>query len=101
MIDAKPENLIGDHAYDSDKLDEELRQEGIEMISPHKKKPGQTLNAGRSQTAALRATLARGTFHCLDSVATPPPGAMGILCREFSRFRVTRKHRYSAKAILR
>ena len=42
MIEAKPENLIGDRAYDSDKLDEEMRQEGIEMISPHRqnrKKP--------------------------------------------------------------
>lgn len=36
MIEAKPENLIGDKAYDSDKLDEELRETGIEMISPHK-----------------------------------------------------------------
>lgn len=36
MIEAKPENLIGDRAYDSDKLDEEMRQEGIEMISPHR-----------------------------------------------------------------
>jgi transposase len=37
MIEAKPENLIGDRAYDSDKLDEELRHEGIEMISQHKR----------------------------------------------------------------
>ena len=36
MIEAKPENLIGDRAYDSDKLDEQLRKDGIEMISPHK-----------------------------------------------------------------
>jgi len=36
MVEAKPENLIGDRAYDSDKLDEELRQEGIEMIAPHR-----------------------------------------------------------------
>ena len=35
MIEA-PENLIGDNAYDSDKLDEQLRDEGIEMIAPHK-----------------------------------------------------------------
>jgi len=27
IIDAKPDNLIGDRAYDSDKLDEELRGE--------------------------------------------------------------------------
>ena len=37
MIEAKPENLNGDRAYDRDKLDGELRQEGIEMISPHRR----------------------------------------------------------------
>ena len=37
MIEAKPENLIGDRAYDSDKLDAEMKEEGIEMISPHRK----------------------------------------------------------------
>jgi transposase len=36
MIEAKPENLVGDRAYDSDPLDAELRKEGIEMIAPHK-----------------------------------------------------------------
>src|ERR1700746_2499376 len=36
MIEAKPENLIGDRAYDSDALDHELRREGIEMIAPHR-----------------------------------------------------------------
>jgi transposase len=36
MIEAKPENLIGDGAYDSDPLDAQLREQGIEMISPHK-----------------------------------------------------------------
>jgi transposase len=36
MIEAKPENLIGDRAYDSDPLDGELRQGGIEMIAPHR-----------------------------------------------------------------
>ena len=35
MIEAKSENVIGDLAYDSDQLDEELRKEGVEMISPH------------------------------------------------------------------
>ena len=36
MIEAKPENLIGDRAYDSESLDEQLRQDGIEMIAPHR-----------------------------------------------------------------
>ena len=29
MIEAKPENLIGDRAYDSDPLDEELRNDAL------------------------------------------------------------------------
>ena len=34
---AKPENLIGDRACDSDELDGELRDEGVEMIAPHRR----------------------------------------------------------------
>jgi transposase len=32
-----PERLIGDPAYDSDKLDGELHDEGIEFIAPHRR----------------------------------------------------------------
>ncbi len=31
-----PERLIGDKAYDSDPLDAELKEQGIELIAPHK-----------------------------------------------------------------
>ena len=35
-----PDKLIGDKAYDSDKLDQELSDDrGIELIAPHKKNP--------------------------------------------------------------
>ena len=36
MIEAKPQNLIGDKAYDSDALDASLKKQGIEMIAPHR-----------------------------------------------------------------
>ena len=36
MIPDAPQNLIGDNAYDSDKLDVELRGYGIEVIAPHR-----------------------------------------------------------------
>ena len=36
MIAAKPENLIGDKAYDSDGLDQSLQEQGTEMIAPHR-----------------------------------------------------------------
>ena len=35
MIEAKPE-IIGDRAYDSDPLDDDLRKDGIEMVAPHR-----------------------------------------------------------------
>ena len=31
-----PQNLVVDNAYDSDKLDAELRQYGIELVAPHR-----------------------------------------------------------------
>ena len=36
VIPEPPQNLIGDSAYDSDKLDTRLRSYGIELISPHR-----------------------------------------------------------------
>jgi len=35
FIDDVPENLIGDRAYDSNRLDADLKKRGIEMIAPH------------------------------------------------------------------
>jgi hypothetical protein len=32
----KPERFVGDRAYDSDTLDQELAQMGIDLIAPHK-----------------------------------------------------------------
>jgi len=37
VIPEPPQNLIGDNAYDSDKLDTRLRSYGIELISPHRR----------------------------------------------------------------
>lgn len=36
LVDANPERLIGDRAYDSDPLDETLAKRGILLIAPHK-----------------------------------------------------------------
>ena len=36
MIEAKPKTLVGDRAYDSDPLDDELRKDGIEMVAPRR-----------------------------------------------------------------
>ena len=36
FLDELPERLIGDKAYDSDALDEQMSEYGIEMISPNR-----------------------------------------------------------------
>jgi hypothetical protein len=38
MLEAKPEPLIGDRAYDSDTLDDDLTQNGVNLIAPHPRK---------------------------------------------------------------
>jgi transposase len=35
FVEAFPEKLIGDRAYDSDELDADLSDYGVEMIAPH------------------------------------------------------------------
>ena len=37
FIDEDPERLIGDKAYDSDGLDDELAERGIELIAPNRR----------------------------------------------------------------
>ena len=36
FVTEPPQRLIGDKAYDSDRLDEELLEEGIELIAPNR-----------------------------------------------------------------
>jgi transposase len=36
FVEEPPSKLIGDRAYDSDKLDEHLAKRGIDLIAPHR-----------------------------------------------------------------
>src|SRR6266536_1592048 len=83
MIEAKPENLIGDRAYDSDPLDAELRKDGIEMIAASGQ-PKQAAYARSAKVKPLHATLARRAFLRLDSMAAPDPHSLGVPRPQFS-----------------
>ena len=37
FLDTQPASLIGDKAYDSDPLDRQLAEQGIDMIAPHRR----------------------------------------------------------------
>jgi transposase len=47
FLDEDPERLIGDKAYDSDKLDATLKERGIELIAPNRKGRGKTQDGRR------------------------------------------------------
>ena len=47
-----PERVIGDNAYESDRLDAELARRGVELIAPHRS----TGNSGRKTVARCVAT---------------------------------------------
>jgi transposase len=47
VVPDAPQNLIGDNAYDSDRLDAELRFYGIELIAPHRRNRRNSTKDGR------------------------------------------------------
>jgi len=47
VVPEAPQNLIGDNAYDSDKLDAELKLYGIEVIAPHRRNRKNKTQDGR------------------------------------------------------
>ena len=101
MIEAKPENLIGDRAYDSDALDEELRQEGIEMIAPHRSNRVRSLTQDRRKLRRYQRRWLVERFFAWIPVAPPPARPLGILPPEFPRLRPTRLPAHPLQAILR
>jgi IS5 family transposase len=100
-FEAKPENLIGDRAYDSDPLDEELRRDGIEMIAPHRanrSKP--TTQDRRRLTRYMRRWLVERFFAWIQWQRRNPRPP-GILYPEFPGLCSTRLPRHPLQAILR
>jgi hypothetical protein len=97
LLEAKPEHLIGDRAYDSDGLDDDLKQDGANMIAQHwsirKLKtavPSATFNAAGSSSASLPGCNGRGACSSAGRLRGQLPG-----------FCPTCIHHDAAKAILR
>src|SRR5512144_2646816 len=101
MIETKPDNLIGDRAYDSDPLDDELRKNGIEMIAPHRsnRRKSATQDGRRLRRYARRWLVER--FFAWLPMAAPPSRALGILSEELPWLRATRLPHNPPQTILR
>jgi len=66
MIEAKPDHLIGDKAYDSDALDDELAKEGVNLIAPHRRNRKLKTQDGRSLRRYARRWLVERFFAWLQ-----------------------------------
>ncbi|MEW5708718.1 MAG: hypothetical protein AB1830_07395 [Pseudomonadota bacterium] len=101
-IEAKPENLMGDRAYDSDKLDAPLeagRHRDDRPASLGNRTLRKTQDGRRLRRYARRRN--RGTLLRLDSMATSAPGSLGVLRRELPQLRSARLHGHPTQATLR
>jgi transposase len=92
-----PEKLIGDRAYDSDGLDEQLAARGVQMISPHrpnrknKTQDGRPLRRYRRRwhverlfawMLRLRRIVTRYEHHARNFLAFVKLACMAILLRQ-------------------
>lgn len=66
MLEAKPEHVIGDRAYDSERLDDDLKQGGVNMIAPHRSTRKLKTQDGRSLRRAQHRWLAERFFAWLQ-----------------------------------
>ena len=91
FVEAKPERLIGDRAYDSEPLDAELRGEGIEMIAPHRRgRKKLKTQDGRKLRRYKRRWKVERLFAWLGNFRRLPGGALRAAAGELSRIRTAR-----------
>jgi transposase len=91
--------LIGDRAYDSDPLDEALRQDGIAMIAPHRSNRSKPPTQGRRRLSSYmrrwlverffawiqwqRRILVRWEYHTQNFLGFVQLACLVILFRQF------------------
>ncbi|TAK71632.1 MAG: IS5 family transposase [Betaproteobacteria bacterium] len=94
-----PERLIGDKAYDSDKLDAKLEQQGIELIAPHRAnrirpvtQVGRALRRYKRRWKVerlfawlqhFRRILSRHEYHAANFLGFVQLGCLSILMRQY------------------
>lgn len=80
MIEAKPQNLVGGKAYDSDVLDQSLKKHGTEMIAPLRSIRTLKTQDGRRLRRYARRRLVERCFR-MAKVEAAPGCSVGVLRR--------------------
>jgi hypothetical protein len=90
VIPEAPQNLVGDNAYDSDKLDGELRHYGIELTNRAAPQQSQEQNSRWASFAPIPPTLENRKAVCLASKLPQARHSVRAPCREFPGDAVSR-----------
>ena len=77
MLEAKPEHLIGDRAYDNDALDDDLQHDGMNLIAPHRSRRKLKTQDGRPLRRYQRRWLVEW-FFCLAPMEVAAPHSLGV-----------------------
>jgi hypothetical protein len=85
MIEAMPDVLIGDRAYDSDDLDENLREKGVKHGVAASQEPIQAADAGSPRATPVQAPMDRRAILRLDEAQTSAAQSLGASPGEFPR----------------
>jgi len=101
MLEAKPEHLIGDRAYDSDGLDDDLKQDGMNLIAPHRSTGKLKTQDGRHLRRYQRRRLVERFFAWLQWKRRLGYLFVGKLPIKLPRFRAARFHHHATQTILR
>jgi len=95
FLSEAPQRLIADRVYDSDPLDSRLRQQGIELIAPHKaNRIWPNTQDGRPLRRYLSPSLENRAVVRLVAEFQTSGHALRIPFGQFSRFRSTRLYSY-------
>jgi transposase len=100
MLEAKPEHLIGDRAYDSDGLDADRQARRHPHDCPTSIHP-KAQEPGGAPLTPVPTPLARRTVLCLVAVAASVTDSLGVLRHQLSGLCVARLHHHAPQTILR
>ena len=77
FVAEKPKRLIADKGYDSDALDDQLAQHGIELIAPHRSLSHPHAPPRPAKTSTLQTAVENRGVLCLVEELSTPAGALG------------------------
>lgn len=92
-----PPRVIGDKVFDSDELADQLAEQGVELIAPHRsnRKP-ENKDAGWPAVAKIQTSLDGGTHHCVVPTFPTTVHSMGEVDTTVQRISSSRLHHPAA-----